>query len=58
MHYVALLMIYYKNKNLHQICSNKLTEGIIFTMQFPMATVKKNALTKVKSGDGQISGAT
>jgi hypothetical protein len=25
---------------------HKLTEGIIFTMQFPMATVKKNALYK------------
>jgi hypothetical protein len=45
MHYVVLLMIT-KTK----ICTksavdhHKLTEGIIFTMQFPMATVKKNAL--------------
>jgi hypothetical protein len=43
MHYVVLLMIT-KTK----ICTksavdhHKLTEGIIFTMQFPAATVKKN----------------
>jgi hypothetical protein len=42
MHYIVLLMIYYKNKNLLKFAvDHKLTEGIVFTMQFPTATVKK-----------------
>jgi hypothetical protein len=53
MHYIALLMIYYKNKNLHQICSDhKLTEGIILTMQFPTTTVKKTHKTSTRKCGG------
>jgi hypothetical protein len=57
MHYVVLLMIT-KTK----ICTksavdhHKLTEGIIFTMQFPAATVKKKTHKRSTRNCGGIKG--
>jgi hypothetical protein len=45
MHYVVLLMITkIKISTKSAVDHHKLTEGIIFTMQFPAATVKKKRI--------------
>jgi hypothetical protein len=57
MHYVVLLMI-----TKIKICTksavdhHKLTEGIIFTMQFPAATVKKKTHKRSTRNCGGIKG--
>jgi hypothetical protein len=44
MHYVVLLMITKIKICTKSAVDHKLTEGIIFTMQFPAATVKKKRI--------------